>query len=249
MKTTLGLVLGAISLGSASFGCVLPNGSPPRDGRRAEDAGPVDPGIALGLPAASDFSCANLDGSESACFDFNDGSATTLTTEGGRWENVGGRFVGFGPEVVPGACTGSLMTHALVPGLVVEDVSVHVQLASVARVDKVVVLRSTGEENRVQVNLRALDSDASYGDLVVQEIRDCEFIRYTQEGEVPIPHALGDAVEVDINLVGARLTVEIDGTTAFDRDVPVALRSGQVGLGIIERSTTMFDDIVVTSLD
>lgn len=201
------------------------------------------------LPPSSGFSCDDLDGSETACLDFNDDSDPGLDVEGGRWAVRQDSYVGWGPDAVAGDCTESLMTHALVPDVEAQDLHLHARLTSVERVDKVLVLRSRDRANRLQLNFRATDVDGSYGDLMVQEIRDCAFRRLTGEGEIPVPHALGAPIDVDVDLVGAHLLVEVDGRPVLDRDVDVAVASGRIGFGIIDRSITSFDDVVMTSLD
>lgn len=203
----------------------------------------------LRLPPSSNFSCDDLDGSEEACLDWNDADAPGLEVEGGRWEVRERMVVGYGPETLPGDCTDSLMSHALVPDVTARDLRLRARLTSLTRVDKVLVLRSADPGNRVQLNFRALDDDGAYGDLMVQEIRDCVFTVFTGEGEVPIPHAIGEPLEVVIDLVGSRLAVDVDGRNVFDREVPVALREGKIGFGVIDRSVTVFDDVVMTSLD
>lgn len=240
---------GAIFTLCAPLLCAGGCGDVPLGEGEGEGEGEVDE---LGLPPASDFSCDDLDdldGSEAACLDWNDTTTPGLEVEGGRWEVRGGMIVGFGPDSPSGDCTASLMSHALVPAVTAQDQRVRARLSSLARVDKVITLRSVDPANRVQVNFRATDTDGSYGDLMVQEIRDCVFTVFTGEGEIPIPHALGEAIDVELELVGTRLMVQVDGQTVFEREVPVVERAGQIGFGIIDRSTTVFDDVVMTSLD
>ncbi len=214
--------------------------------------GPVGSGpdaIDHPLPDASDFSCSDLDGSETACIDFNDGNDATFASEGGAWDVEDGWYVGTGPEQVPGPCPDSLMTHAIWSTAQAQDLSVHVRMASVLRVDKVLVLRSQDPANRVQLNFRALSENGALGDLMVQEIRDCTFTMFTAEGQVPAPHDVGQAIDVDVDLVGTHLSVQMDGNSIFDDDVPVAVRSGRVGVAVIDHSETVFDNLIVRSHD
>jgi hypothetical protein len=211
-----------------------------------EDQGVLPGG--LRLPSPSGFSCDDLDGSEEACLDWNDARQPGLEIEGGRWEVRNGMAVGFGPDAVPGDCTDSLMSHAMVPDVEAQDVLVRARLASLQRVDKVLVLRSADPANRVQVNFRAREG-ADYGDLIVQEIRDCAFTKHTADNEIPIPHGFGDAIDVEVELVGAVVRVRVDGAVVFDREVPIAVRAGKAGFGVIDRSVTVFDDFVMVSYD
>jgi len=199
------------------------------------------------LPTASTFSCEDLEAEPLLCVDFNDGSMPGFVLEGGTWEVVDGRLVGYGPDAPPGACTESLMTHAVLTQTVLQDLVVSVEMTAMERVDKVLLLRAVDGANRLQLNFRALTRDGNYGDLMIQEIRDCEFNLLTEEGELPIGHEMGDSIDVEVSLVGTRLRVSVDGHVVVNRDFEVAVRAGAVGLGIIDHATTMFDDLVVTA--
>jgi hypothetical protein len=216
-------------------------------GAVTEDDGDADE---LNLPRPSTFSCDELEGSALACVDFNDGDRGGFAGEGGEWKPTDGRLVGFGPEAAGGACPDSLMTHAMLRGVEAQDVSVHAELVAAVRVDKAIVLRSAGERDRVQLNFRALDEEGNYGDLMIQEVKDCAFVKHTADGENPLPHDIGDRLEVDVDLIGARLTVIVNDEQVFDDDVPaLAVRSGEAGVAVIERSTAAFDDFVLVSHD
>jgi hypothetical protein len=236
MKATI--VCGVLA---CTVGCVIGGGGED-DQSDAEKLG-------LDLPSASNFSCDDLDGSESMCLDFNDDSSPGFEKEGGEWERVDGRYVGWGPELTAGTCTSSLMTHALVPDVEAQDLSFHAELASLVRVDKTITLRSVDEGNRLQVNFRAFDEDGNFGDLIVQEMRDCGKVPYTTDNEIPIPHQLGEKIDVDIDVIGAHVTIKVNDVTQFDRELPIAVRPGRVGIGVIENATTMFDDLVMVSHD
>lgn len=200
------------------------------------------------LPAPSSFSCDDLESDPLLCVDFNDGEATGFTWEGGEWEVVDGRLVGYGPDAPPGACTDSLMTHAVVSDAVAQDVIVTLEMTAIDRVDKVLLLRSVDGANRLQLNFRALTRDGNYGDLMVQQIDGCVFTLLTTEGELPIGHEMGEKIDVEVRLIGTNLTVKVDGHDVVNRDFPnIVVRSGAVGLGVIDHATSVFDDLVVTA--
>lgn len=221
----------------AATGCEMMNGfmsDPNAQGVSAED-----------LPEASKFSCDDVEGDVVLCEDFNDGEANGFHWEGGDWEIIDGRLIGYGPDAVPGNCTDHLMTHAVLSSVEAQDVHVQLEMAAVERVDKVLLLRSVDGANRLQLNFRALTRDGDYGDLMVQETRDCVFTLLTEEGEVPIGHEMGEKIDVEVWLTGANLRVEVDGHEVLDREFPILVTSGAVGVGVIDHATSVFDDLVV----
>lgn len=197
------------------------------------------------LPDASNFKCSDAGGDPLFCADFNDGETRGFDWEGGDWEVIDGRLVGYGPDAPPGNCADHLMTHAVLTDVQPQDVHVSLEMAAMERVDKVVLLRSANTANRMQLNFRALTRDGDYGDLMVQETRNCAFTILTQPGEIPIGHDMGEKIDVDIWLTGTRLRVEIDGNQVVDRDFDIVVQSGSVGLGVIDHAASMFDDVVV----
>jgi hypothetical protein len=203
----------------------------------------------LDLPPASTFSCDSLDGSEDACIDFNDGDDRGMRTEGGAWTVADGWYVGEGPETVGGDCTDSLLTHAIIPDIEAQDAEVRMTMAALERVDKAIVLRSVDAANRIQLNFRASEA-GDYGDLMVQEVLNCEFVRHTTDGEIAIPHNIGEAVDVRVDLIGTHLRVVMNGDLVLDRDFPaLSVRSGAIGMAVIDNSMTVFDDVVIKVLD
>lgn len=199
------------------------------------------------LPNASGFSCDDAEGDPLFCADFNDGETRGFDWEGGEWEVVDGRLIGYGPNAATGECADSLMTHAVLTGVRAENVHVTLEMAAMERVDKVVLLRSKDAQNRLQLNFRALTNDGNYGDLMVQETRGCVFTVLTQEGEIAIPHEMGEKIDVEIWLSGVRLKVAVDGHTVLDRDFAINVESGAVGLGVIDHATSVFDDLVISA--
>lgn len=200
------------------------------------------------LPEASGFSCDDADGDPLFCADFNDGETRGFDWEGGDWEVVDKRLVGYGPDAAQGDCVDHLMTHAVLTDVRAENVHMTLEMAAMERVDKVVLLRSKDAANRLQLNFRALTRDGDYGDLMVQETRGCNFTLLTQEGEIPIGHDMGEKIDVEIWLSGVHLKVDVNGHTVLDRDFPINVETGAVGLGVIDHATSMFDDVVINSM-
>jgi hypothetical protein len=207
----------------------------------------------------SDFDCSDLgeqpaDASSRSCFDFSDsGAASSWVADGGSWTIDHGGYVGTGPTD-PVTCpdAGSLMTASLLEDFSAADVRVHVKMTALVRSDKVIVLRSRDSGNRIELNFRAFyeyDGTRYGGDLIVQDLVDCEQTLHVNEAEASIPHETGDAITADIELRGTRLTVSVDGTEAFDGDLPVATDAGGVGFAVITQGETLYDDFVIEVLE
>lgn len=76
--------------------------------------GDGEAGIEAGeLPEKSSFSCGEVEGDPLFCADFNDGETSGFSFEGGDWEVIDERLIGYGPDAPAGDCTQSLMTHAV----------------------------------------------------------------------------------------------------------------------------------------
>jgi hypothetical protein len=192
------------------------------------------------------FECASMEGTPGlmSCNDFNDGATTGWTALGGSWSVDGGRYLGAGPETVLGSeCGASLMTASLRDGVALEDVGLHLEMQSVERLDKTLVLRATDPSNRIELNFRG----DPINDLMVQELRDCVLVSHTVEGEIPVAHG-ADMIAVDVTLRGEHLTVVVDGAVVVDRTFPFPVRQGQVGVAVIENSLVRFDSIWTESL-
>ena len=105
----------------------------------------------------SDLGPLDSDASSRTCFDFSGTSqGSSWMPDGGTWTVVNGQYVGTGPDD-PVTCVGagSLMTASLVDNFSAADVRVHVQMTSVDRPDKVIVLRSRDSGNRIELNFVA----------------------------------------------------------------------------------------------
>lgn len=172
-----------------------------------------------------------------------------MRIERGSFDVVSEGLVGTGPEAEPSVCSEAIWSHALFEGLSRQDVSISMLPAPVQRVDKAIVLRATDGRNRLQLNFRAHDQQGNYGDLMVEEVRDCVFTLLTAEGEIPIDDVLGLAIDVTVELVGVQLVVLVDGVLVVDRDFPVRVVSGEVGFGVIARSRAVFDNVVIDAME
>ena len=204
---------------------------------------PATSDIPSALSSASEF-CDGPSGSGSwlegadFCDDFSDGTDTRWSPQGGAWEVVDNEYVGTAGS---DACaTGFSSNETLIRDLQVADVELRVDMRSQQRVDKGIVLRSTGPGDQIELNLRA----DPYNDLVVQELAACQFVLL--EFAAQIPHQMQQAIDVHAKLVGDRLVVWIDGDLVLDRSFPFQAKSGSVGLAVIrDDGITAFDNVQV----
>lgn len=183
------------------------------------------------------------------CTDFNDGTAPGWVPEGGNWGVSGGAYTGEVPSLSGSSCGVSLMMTSMFREITARDVRVELDMMSNIRVDKVIVLRGIDPSNRIELNFRAKYVEESDGDLVVQELVDCEQIQYTPEYQIDVPHQIGQAIHAEIRLVGDMLSVWIDDELILMDSYPFADRAGNVGIGLIEGGTATFDNIIIESLD
>ena len=79
--------------------------------------------------------------------DFDSGSASGWSTDGGTWEVVDGRYVGTGAWDASSPC-GVPANETLIEDLEGRDVDMQLDMTSIAGVDKLVVLRSTDPVTR-----------------------------------------------------------------------------------------------------
>lgn len=190
------------------------------------------------------------------CYDFTDpASAGDFVPEAGTWVIANGAYQGTGPtaQVTCPNGNGSLMTASVLRNLSAQDVRVHVKMTSIDAPDKVLVLRSRAGGNRIELNFRANFVDdtgvAQGGELYIDGLVDCANPTYVGLGVVPVPHAIGQAIVADVQLVGQHLTAAVDGKTVYDdtlSQLPVA--PGSVGFAVFQEGTAQFDDFVVDVL-
>jgi len=229
------------------------------------DAMPTDMGDELS-PAS--FSCGSLDGGlntldsgtvQQLCYDFADpASAADFNPEAGTWVISNGSYDASGPSeqvTCPGgAFAGSGMSASVLANLSALNVRVHAKMTSVQGPDKVLVLRSRPGGNRIELNFVANYTDNGVvqgGFLNISELVDCvntTYLTADSGNAVLIPHAIGQAIVVDVELVGSHLTVLVDGKNVFDDVVPVAIAAGSVGFAVFRDAETQYDDLVVEVL-
>jgi hypothetical protein len=197
----------------------------------------------------------SADASSRACVDFTQTSqGSSWTPEGGAWSVVNGEYVGTGPAS-PLSCVGgggSVMTASFLGGFNAADVRLHVQMTSVDRADKVIVLRSRDSGDRIELNFVAHWNDngtQAGGMLVVQKLVNCEESFLVPPNTVSVPHDVGDTLTVDLELRGTRLTVKVGGAQVFDGTLAIATDPGKVGLAVIFGGTVRFDDLWVEALN
>jgi hypothetical protein len=200
----------------------------------------------------SDLGPADADASSRMCFDFSDPSqGSSWMPEGGTWMLVNGQYIATGPDD-PVTCigAGSLMTASLIDNFSAANVHLHVQMTSLDRPDKVIVLRSRDSGDRIELNFLANydDNGASEGgNLEIQELVNCAY--FTRNAPIPVPHNIGDTITVDLDLRGTQLTVKVGGSQVFDGALTIATAPGGVGVGVITGGTTLFDDFWVEALN
>lgn len=203
----------------------------------------------------SDLGALDSDATSRMCFDFTDPSeASSWMPDGGTWTVVNGQYVAMGPaDPVTCVNAGSFITASLVDNFSAADVRVHVEMTSIDRPDKVIVLRSRDSGDRIELNFIAYyeyGGNLLGGELVVQELVNCQQSFLVPVGTISVPHNIGDTITVDLELVGTELTVDVDGSQVFDGALTtVATDPGGVGVGVITSATTVFDDFWVEALN
>jgi len=174
------------------------------------------------------------------CDDFSDGTDARWEPLGGSWEVVDHEYVGTGG---PESCaTGTSTNETIIRDLSAQNVEMRLEMRSQQRVDKGVILRSTGPGDKIALNFRA----DPFNDLVVQELGACQFIVF--DANTRIPHPVGETIDVRVKLVGDHLAVWIDGQLVLDRSFPFRATSGSAGLVVIDEGVTAFDNVQVALL-
>jgi len=198
------------------------------------------------------------------CYDFSDpASVGDFVPEAGTWMVASGTYTATGPseQVTCPNGDGSLMTESVLAKLTAQDVRLHAKMTAVSSPDKVIVLRSRPGGNRIELNFRAnfvFDGIAQGGDLHVSALVDCEQVTYVPVGTILIPHAVGQTVVVDVELIGRHLAVVVDGKTVFNDTLPLPndaetvsfpTEPGKVGFAAFRQAVTRFDDFLVEVLN
>ena len=215
------------------------------------------------------FACLSLgtlasDVSQRLCYDFNSASdSSNFTNEAGTWSVPDGAYHGVGP--VDGQITcpggphaGTGMTTSVLTTLSAADVRVHARMTSWNNPDKVLVLRSRASGDRIEINFRSYWANQQVGDVVVQSLVGCQEIIYVAPGTIQVPQYPYQAIEVDVQLRGQRLSIAMDGKQLYDdsptaTDVdggthPFPTEAGSVGFGVFWDGEDVFDDLVVEVL-
>jgi hypothetical protein len=176
--------------------------------------------------------------------DFDSGSASGWSIDGGTWAVVDGRYVGAGASDTSSPC-GQPTNETLIEDLEGGDVDMQLDMTSIQRVDKLIVLRSADPDNQIELNFRAERPGEFPADLIVQERVSCQQTLYTPEFSVPAPHQLGQTIHVRIKLKGDRLQVWMDNKQLLNKEYPFVAKQGKIGLRVIEGGTTAFDNVEV----
>jgi hypothetical protein len=245
------------------------------DSSRVVDAQSVDmtavDALASEAGGASTFLCSSLgafasDVSQRLCFDFSDPSqATDFTPEAGTWSVVGGSYHGIGPTNGQVTCpggpfAGTAMTTSLLNAPTAANVRVHARMTSLTRPDKVLVLRAQPSGDRIELNFRSyyMDGQQYGGDFIISTLTACTQTLFVLPGAIPVPQYDNQAVAVDVQLIGQKLTVMVDGKSIYD-GTPTATAvdggasqllsaPGRVGFGVFYDGEVAFDDLIVEVL-
>jgi hypothetical protein len=148
------------------------------------------------------------EGQKFFCDDFSSGTAEQWEPQVGVWTVEDGEYVGegtFNPTCF--GISNDELNGTLIRNLEASAVDVRVDMRSIERVDKGIILRSTGPDNQIELNFRA----DPFSDLIVQELVDCEFITHLAEFEVMIPHPVGETIHTRVKLIRNHLQVWING--------------------------------------
>jgi hypothetical protein len=136
----------------------------------------------------------------------------------------------------------------LIQHLEAADVDVRLQMRSIQRVDKAVVLRSSSPGNQIEVNFLA----QPYNALAIQEVVNCEQTIYEILSGFDIPainHELGEIIDVRLRLEGRRLQVWMKGRLVVDRVFPFQATRGSTGVAVItDLGYSVFDNVRVDVL-
>lgn len=169
------------------------------------------------------------------------------------WQPLGGfwylstygdiHYLGQGNSDTLAPC-GSPVNQTMIRDVKTRDLELAVNMQSRQSVDKLIALRSADPGNQIEINIRAERPGAFPADLIVQEWADCKFTLLTPEFSVLIPpHQIGQIIHVHVSLHGSRLSVRIDGVEVLHRSFSFSLRTGFVGLKVLEAGLTAFDDV------
>jgi hypothetical protein len=201
----------------------------------------------LKLPLQTQPFCTNvIQGPKTFCDDFTSGTAERWQPVDGTWTVVDKEYVG--RAGVDRCNSGFSSNESLIQHLDAADVDVRVQMRSIQRVDKGVILRSTSSGNQIELNFLA----DPYNALAIQEVVNCQLRIYRILGGTAIAainHELGEVIHVRIKLVGQRLQVWMKGQLVVDGLFPFRATRGAVGVSVItDLGYSVFDNVRVDVL-
>jgi hypothetical protein len=199
----------------------------------------------LKLPLQTQSFCAGVvQGPKTFCDDFESGAADRWQPVDGAWSVVDREYVG--RAGIDRCSTGFSSNESLIQHLAATDVDVRLQMRSIQRVDKAVILRSTSPGNQIEVNFLA----DGYNALAIQQVSNCQLTVYQVLFGMPgLRHELGEIIDVRIKLVGQRLQVWSKGQLVLDGLFPFRVTQGSVGVGVItDLGYSVFDNVRVDVL-
>jgi hypothetical protein len=198
----------------------------------------------LKAPLPTQPFCATVtQGPKTFCEDFESGGAERWQPLAGTWSVVDGEYVGRAGDETCGDVSNS---QSVIQHLEATDVDLHLQMRSIQRVDKAVILRSTSSANQIALNFLAYPFDA----LAIQQISNCQLTIFQVLGGIPaLHHEFGEIVDVRVKLVGQRLQVWMKGQLVLDGLFPFRVTRGSVGVGLIpDLGYSIFDNVRVDVL-
>jgi hypothetical protein len=195
--------------------------------------------LGAGLPPPS-FCATAPTGPGHFCDDFESGTAEKWQPVDGTWTVDNAEYVGRAGNDRCG--TGFSSNETLVRNLQATDVDISLEMRSIQRVDKGIILRSTSPENQIELNFLA----DGFNLLIVQHLIDCQL---TLLHAVGVPHQLGEIIRVRARLVGQRLQVWVNGRQVLDGLFPFRTARGAVGMSVItDLGYSVFDNVRVDVL-
>lgn len=176
----------------------------------------------------------------SVCEDFDEGNAENWQPVDGTWFVQHDEYVARAGNDRCG--TGFSSNESLIGGLQATDVDMSLEMRSIQRVDKGIILRSIDPSNQIELNILA----APYNILYIGQLIDCQSQQYYS---VPIEHQLGEVIKVRVRLVGQRLMIWVNGRSILDGEFPFFMRQGAVGMTVItDLGYAVFDNVRVDVL-
>jgi hypothetical protein len=216
---------------------------------------PDSPEPAVGHAAVFDLAqplqlqpfCAGVSqGPTSFCENFDSGAAERWQPVDGTWSVVDREYVG--RAGVDRCNTGFSSNESLIDHVSAADVDVRLQMRSIQRVDKGLILRSTSPGNQIELNFLA----HPYNALAIQEVTNCQLTIYeilSGFDIAAINHELGEVINVRARLVGRRLQIWMKGQLVVDRSFPFRATHGSVGVSVItDLGYSVFDNVRVDVL-